>query len=1110
MKQFKYWIYQSLIGVLIATMALGSTLQANVPRPDSPFIPQGNDQDFSSLSFEEQQLVTKLLQEQANLPQFNLLQELENTKYDKERFRKLSPSEKRRELMTIAREMLFGSLPIAALWGAKSIMGITPLDPTLWMFAGFSIIALQRYLWQTITAIRANLYLNVIYPKIKKAADEVLFEDIPQNLMVVPTYAEDGLVSKKVFQALASQAKDLPKPIIMAVSAKNKVNIEKRNKNLDSDPQDDEHDFLEAQVRQVESRTISVEMDQDFPDETELAFVRAIQGIVEENDAQRRQHLIDAFEPKWGARLREEMNLEKDSPFVLPRIIILKLYQDARKDILLTESTMVIDREGQESFLNLPDNDLTMMRYVLDIAEENDLDVKESLILELERKWQKATQEAMGVQLDDEVSLPKEMLFSFTQTLPTSTHPHYQVIKGTIGIDYENPDQEELSLLKGIVEVAEKGESTSSNAKLQSIWNEVMTRDLHEEQLASLLGPVRIEQVPLHSEGESRSAIKIRMFQDVFVEIPRERWEGDKKRFAIGSGLRALGHVGAPDESVGYKGFSDDAVVWLMDGDSLATPGVLATCSKVMKATNCHAITTKETVHFVDREKTGVGGAVLHNFFEGHMMKRHTGLSAQAASQLLLVLTGRFSGVSWNVAKLPQFSQLIQTDVGMSAIWDKIAFLSGDDKSSLFAIFKFFFDFNKQIEEMPKQGDPAYMVDDRIDHKRFVLLLEEIAKKGLLRPRMVYVPDANVVSLENVIAKGPLAHAITNMQRWFGNMLRNVFRLLNLGPKFLGAYNQIAVMDQLINPFTGTLVVNLVALSLVGFLMGTEPITNFTRIITWILFSTAVQLTTVFKNWEGGMKFSNYVKQVPLQVVVRFIAAPIKVGTFPALGVQKWVRHGQSRESAGSKLDVMFKKTLMQVSRAILFSSVLVSALFIKGKFDVGDYVQMLTNPAQTSRQVVKSGSRTEITIDGSLSSANIQSQIQGALQRSENGKVNVFFDGEVFLDQPLVIANGDDVQLGTKPNSGSLHLYSLEGTPALIVLDGGRASLRNTTIHKHTSENSEVVLVEVDGGVMYAESVDVKGKAVVSNGGSVEQINSVFDSFEVDETSSYSNSLGF
>lgn len=632
--------------------------------------------------------------------------------------------DKRKFVLILIREAILGLIPLGTLIYSRHLVGVYSTYPTLWMIGGISLIALQRYIWQTLRSVRANIFISIIYPKIKRKASKVSFDELPQNLMVIPTYEEDRLVTTQVFSAIAKQAWDLSKPIAIAVSAKDQVNLAKVNKNLKCDEQINEHEFIEKIVKQVEPLTISLEIDPDSPDPNEKEYLQQIINIANTKDIKKRDRLLQEFEVSiYGQRLRRELNIFGSTPLVLPKIILLRLYQD-------------------------------------------------------------------------------------------------------------------------------------------------------------------------------------------FQPKADEYWKGQKKRYAMGIALRAFQHIDFPDNSV----------LWLMDGDSQVTSGVLKKCSSIMESTQCHGITTNEKVRFVDRHTTGLGGKILSRWFSLHMAKRHVQMSAQSYGEKLSVLTGRFSGVKWEIAKTPDFSQIVQTDTCWSIIWGKIPLLSGDDKSTWFAIFKYL----KIINQLPV--------------------------------KMLYVPDAKVISLENVIPQGSLAHAITNLQRWFGNTYRNLWRAINLGNHTTGAYLRFEILDQLIHPFTGALVPMLAFLSLKDYILCDRPLRYFTSLVEWVMWATAIQMTTIYRH-SFDIIYKNplaFLFDIPLIVISRWGAAYIKLATLPALGMQKWVRHAQATNAASSRCEMFVKTSLMQASRIILLSFIYLSAQITRGKIDPQEVFQFFAQPSNSPITTLK------------------------------------------------------------------------------------------------------------------------------------------------------------
>lgn len=776
----------------------------------------------------------------------------------------LTNKDKRKFASIIIREIALGLIPLGALIYSKQHVGANPLYPTLWMISGISIIAFQRYAWQTLRSIRANIFITIIYPKIKKNALKVSFDDLPQNLMVIPTYEEDRVVTTRVFSEIAKQARDLSKPVVIGVSAKDKINFEKVNQNLGDGEKINEHSFIERVVKQVEPLTISLEIDPDNPDPNEVEYLQQITNITNTKDIEKRDWLLQQFDVSYyGQRLRKELNILSSAPLLLPKIILLRLYQD-------------------------------------------------------------------------------------------------------------------------------------------------------------------------------------------FQPTADEFWKGQKKRYAIGIALRALQHINFPDNSV----------LWLMDGDSQVTSGVLSKCSSIMESTQCHAITTNEKVSFVDRHKTGLGGKILSRWFSLHMAKRHVQMSAQSYGEKLSVLTGRFSGVRWEIARTSDFPKMVQTDACWSIIWGKISLLSGDDKSTWFAIFEYL----KVTNHLPV--------------------------------KMLYVPDATVISLENVIPQGSLAHAITNMQRWFGNTYRNLWRAINLGNRATGAYLRWEIIDQLINPFTGALVPMLAFLSLKDYILYDRPLRYFTSLVEWVLWATAIQMLVIYRHSFDILRKNPlaFFLDIPLTVISRWGAAYIKLATLPALGMQKWVRHRQATEAASSQSEMVIKTSIMQATRIVLLSFIYLVAQLTRGKINPQEVVRFVAQPNTSPIFILRNEKPKVLYLDRTWSARQINNEIQSFMPHKSHSELIFIVNGIVTLEESIYIDRNNISIVGdSKQNS---ELLFTDTQPLLSVESANGIVLSNLTIHTHQTENERGATIETHNSSIVANGVKLKGTLYLNGRSEFKHIHSDIGSF--------------
>jgi mannuronan synthase len=207
---------------------------------------------------------------------------------------------------------------------------------------------------------------------------------------------------------------------------------------------------------------------------------------------------------------------------------------------------------------------------------------------------------------------------------------------------------------------------------------------------------------------------------DVTLRIVRQNQPG--KRVAIALILRAMSRAG-----VG----GNDMVVF-MDGDFVMHPGCLRKCFPLFALDpELHALTTDEgvVVH---------GPWWMQSWLNMRFAQRRIAMQSHALSNRVLTLTGRMSVFRAQHIVEEDFIRLQEADFLNHWLWGTFRFLSGDDKSTWYALLS----------------------------------------KGV---RMTYVPDASGTTIEVVDGNG-WTRMEENLRRWSGNMLRNGQRAIKLGP----------------------------------------------------------------------------------------------------------------------------------------------------------------------------------------------------------------------------------------------------------------------------------------------------------------------------------------
>ncbi len=224
----------------------------------------------------------------------------------------------------------------------------------------------------------------------------------------------------------------------------------------------------------------------------------------------------------------------------------------------------------------------------------------------------------------------------------------------------------------------------------------------------------------------------------VFVRIA-----GTGKRDALACGFRAISKQQPPR----------DAVVAVIDGDSMLNEGLIAKCVPFFTSMpNLGALTTDEVCE-VD------GRWVFKEWYNLRFAQRHIFMSSVSISRRVLTLTGRMSMFRADIICDPDFVRAVELDWVDHWRLGRFKFLTGDDKSSWYYLLK--------------KGYP-----------------------------MIYVPDVQVVTIETPPDPSFFKSSVVLMRRWFGNMLRTNARAIALGPGPMNWFPWISIMDQRISMWT--------------------------------------------------------------------------------------------------------------------------------------------------------------------------------------------------------------------------------------------------------------------------------------------------------------------
>jgi mannuronan synthase len=362
-------------------------------------------------------------------------------------------------------------------------------------------------------------------------------------------------------------------------------------------------------------------------------------------------------------------------------------------------------------------------------------------------------------------------------------------------------------------------------------------RDTAEQVVGGICAEIRaIGQPATVWIGSREAADEVNMLQqfklsgsdlDLQIRVIRQTQPG--KRVAIALILRAMAR-----EGLGAKDF-----VAFMDGDFVLLPGALSRSLQLFATDpGLHAVTTDEdvVVH---------GPRWIQSWLSLRFAQRRLTMQSHALSGRVLTLTGRFSVFRATYITTEEFIRLLEADHLDHWLWGSFRFLSGDDKSTWYALLT----------------------------------------KGV---RMLYVPDAQGYTIEHVEGSG-IGRMWENLRRWSGNMLRNGARAIALGPRRMPLFIWWCLVDQRMAMWTmllGPLLAVTGAIKLGwAFLVAYAVYVVLTRLlVSLVLFSYSPRVDL------------NYIWCLYANQIVN---ASVKLYMLWRLPNQRWANRGNQTQNSG-------------------------------------------------------------------------------------------------------------------------------------------------------------------------------------------------------------------
>jgi len=310
-----------------------------------------------------------------------------------------------------------------------------------------------------------------------------------------------------------------------------------------------------------------------------------------------------------------------------------------------------------------------------------------------------------------------------------------------------------------------------------------------------------------------------------------------------------------------------DAVVAVVDGDTLLEPGVLRrTVPFLALMPNVGGLTTNE---FCKVE----GSYTMSEWHKMRFAQRHLNMCSMALTKRVLTLTGRMSLFRADIVTDARFIHDVQHDALDHWRLGRFKFLTGDDKSTWYSLMRL--------------GWDTY-----------------------------YVPDAAVSTVEHPPDPRFLVASRQLMHRWYGNSLRQNSRALGLGPRRLGWFTYYVLFDQRILMWTGLLGLALAIAASVQF--------SIMYLLAFLLWVGITRLVMSFILIASGHRVGPL---FPLLLYYNQVVGSLtKISVFFNLDRQSWTRQ---KTTLDRDLDPFQRQFNRLSSLAVMFSAASVFAAIV-------------------------------------------------------------------------------------------------------------------------------------------------------------------------------------
>jgi glycosyltransferase Alg8 len=492
------------------------------------------------------------------------------------------------------------------------------------------------------------------------------------------------------------------------------------------------------------------------------------------------------------------------------------------------------------------------------------------------------------------------------------------------------------------------------------------------------------------------------------------------KRVAMGHALRAIARDF--NDPLSWHADADNDAVIFMDGDTLVEPGMFRKTLPYFRANpRLGALTT---------DNLGVSPAdsgVFSDWYTVKFAQRNHLFHSHSLSRRVLTITGRFSVYRASVVVDEEFIRFLEADHLDHWLFGRFRFLMGDDKSTWYYLLK----------------------------------------QGM---EMLYVPDAMAVALETRQTDF-LRTSLSLMHRWYGNMLRNNWRAVRLGPRPMGLFIWWCILDQRFSSFTP--LVGPVSVLLLGAFHSWFYVAFY---LAWVVLT---RLTMMWVYVLEGMVLR--VSHIPLMLYNQWLGALVKIYSMYSLSVQSWRKSGdevQNGDAGGGQPPGAPRLGAVRNGvRAVLMSfnlfmlvvvcGVVSGAFSLPGMAEYAHYAARLRSGlplaalAMTDSGLVVEAGLCGVVADADVDSAAAINKIIRSVPDGQCAEI-VLPEGRITLDEPIRLDRSGVILRGQ--GTGRTVLVSRMGAAvgeAAIVVGGGRGAVAGALDHGAARDDR---IVQVNG----------------------------------------------